>query len=99
MAPPELADRLVVGARLAREEHEADVGPEALLDPPRAPHPRRIAVQEHLERVGVPPASSAILSGRDREEWGDGHHNHSAAVAGWIVAGGRADRWHCPGSG
>ena len=49
MAPPELADRLVVRAGLAREEHEADIGSEALLDPPRAPDPAGIAIQEHLE--------------------------------------------------
>jgi hypothetical protein len=49
VAPPELADRLVVRAGLAREEHEADIGSEALLDPPRAPDPGGIAIEEHLE--------------------------------------------------
>lgn len=49
VAAVELGHRLVVGARLAREEHEGDVGPQVLLDPARTPNSAGIAVQQDLE--------------------------------------------------
>jgi hypothetical protein len=49
MATPELADRLVAGAGLAGEEHEADVTTQTLLELARAGDPGGVAVQEDLE--------------------------------------------------
>jgi hypothetical protein len=49
VATAELPDRLVVGASLASEEHEVDIGGEAFFDAAGAADSGGIAVKENLE--------------------------------------------------
>ena len=59
---PELADGLVAGAGLAREEHEVDIAPQACLELARAAHPDRVAVEETFNIIAG--SSGACLSAR-----------------------------------
>jgi len=68
-AAPELADGLVVGPRLAGQEHEVHVALTALLELAAAPDAVGVAVQQHREhqrRVIGRLASGLVVRGQQR---------------------------------
>ena len=78
VATAELADGLVAGTRLAREEHEADITLQAILQLARAGDPGGVAVEEDLQhhRRVVRRHPSRLVVGRQEGRQVELVHEH-----------------------